>query len=674
MMENIPGKHVKVVVLEGSLRLSINGRLGEAMTLTAGKMVIVGAKDRSLPKPVTVDLRKMIKTAALIDPDKFRGTAKIKVDPLPSMGLIEKEIALQSMAKAGAQLAETNLLIEGDGTDVVIASRETMAALDSATEAVTTAVASVTAPVNDRANIIPSNPLVPKLPTEVGLVTLPDLDLPLPGGGVVLPTSPDPGSGTPLPPTLPDPGTITSPLDPVVPPVVVAIDAPVVTGSGTFTTAPTADVSVATDIVAADVSLEDVGNDLQVSGSVTADTLTFDAGNTVEFEAEVQANVITGVGDLITFSEPIGAASVSLDATVLKAVSINATTSILLTGQLQALPSKDILLRAPLITIGGGINVSGAGNSLLPLLGGAPGAGGVVVIESDSVLIDSAPGGIAGIKANGGNATLTSLSGGGSGGAVYLGTDANPISGDVVIKKDISATTGSSATFLQRGGTGGTVSAVANGAIDVQAKITVSDTSSGSGGRVRLESRKVSGTAINVSNSSQIASILSAGAPGPGGKIEFVSAGGDIAVSGSTVRADKGTVDLRNNGAGNITLTNATLRGDVVKANVLGANGQLIIGGGSIDANSAIKLYASGANGTVLFNDNVALNGNSVKTIAGNTVTINNGKVVTINGTNVANVYTNNANYTGSGGNGATSGRFGGKGAVTKPFAQRPTF
>ena len=98
------------------------------------------------------------------------------------------------------------------------------------------------------------------------------------------------------------------------------------------------------------------------------------------------------------------------------------------------------------------------------------------------------------------------------------------------------------------------------------------------------------------------------------------------------VQADKGTIDIRNNGAGDIELKNATLRGDVVKANVMGANGQLIIGGGSINADTTLKLYASGSNGSVLFKENVSLNGNSVKTIAGNTVTIENGKVVTVNG------------------------------------------
>jgi hypothetical protein len=144
MIENIPGSHVKVLVLEGSLRLTLNARLGESVVLTLGKMVILGEKDKRLPKPVAVDLEKLVKTSALIDPEKFRGKAKIKVEPLPSIALIEKEIAIQTGAKEKSRLAETNLLIEGDGTKVTVASKETMAALEAAAKGGSAAPAEIT--------------------------------------------------------------------------------------------------------------------------------------------------------------------------------------------------------------------------------------------------------------------------------------------------------------------------------------------------------------------------------------------------------------------------------------------------------------------------------------------------------------------------------------------------
>jgi hypothetical protein len=93
-----------------------------------------------------------------------------------------------------------------------------------------------------------------------------------------------------------------------------------------------------------------------------------------------------------------------------------------------------------------------------------------------------------------------------------------------------------------------------------------------------------------------------------------------------------------------------------------------------MSANGAIELYAGGSNGTVLFDGNVTLNGNSTKTIAGDTVTIDNGYAVTIGGSHPASVYTNNANYHGSGGNGSTTGIFAGAGATTHPFSGAPKF
>ncbi len=353
--------------------------------------------------------------------------------------------------------------------------------------------------------------------------------------------------------------------------------------------------------------------------------------------------------------------------------SLNVAGSI--TPRLGTSPGTARTIRAGSFAIGGGLNYKGTDAGLLL---GTPGAGHTLAFTS-SGNVDFDASGINGANFDGGDSGLTSLAEGGDGGTLHVGTDAAPVGGNVTVNNAITATTGTNGTgVLTGGGKGGAVSVVSSGSIDVNNTVKVSDSAIGraskQGGNIRLESRKTAGTAITVSNSGQLLALLSSASAGPGGKIQFVSAGGEIAVKGGTIAADRGTVDLRNVGAGNIVLTNANLRGDVVKANVFGANGQLIIGGGSLDADSAIKLYASGANGTVLFKDNVSLNGTSAKTIAGNTVTINDGKVVTVNGPSAANVFTNNPNYTGSGGNGSTTGKFGGRGATTQPFTNRPAY
>jgi hypothetical protein len=107
---------------------------------------------------------------------------------------------------------------------------------------------------------------------------------------------------------------------------------------------------------------------------------------------------------------------------------------------------------------------------------------------------------------------------------------------------------------------------------------------------------------------------------------------------------------------------------------VFGANGVLIIGGGMLSADTELKLYAPGSNGSLNFISNVTLGGSALKILAANSITIFNNIVVTINGP-AAEVYTNNANYTGSGGNGSTTGTFAGAGANNpQPLVNAPPF
>jgi hypothetical protein len=128
-------------------------------------------------------------------------------------------------------------------------------------------------------------------------------------------------------------------------------------------------------------------------------------------------------------------------------------------------------------------------------------------------------------------------------------------------------------------------------------------------------------------------------------------------------------------GDGAITFNNATVHADVLKAGVFGANGVLNIGGGTISADTILKLYAPGSNGQLNFISNVTLGGDSKKILAANSITIFNNVVVTIGGELAAEVYTNNANYTGFGGNNSTTGTFAGAGANRpQPLSEAPPF
>jgi hypothetical protein len=180
--------------------------------------------------------------------------------------------------------------------------------------------------------------------------------------------------------------------------------------------------------------------------------------------------------------------------------------------------------------------------------------------------------------------------------------------------------------------------------------------------------------AINVSSTGQLLSLLDAAAPGPGGKITILATGansriqitGDPGSAGKapadTIRADRGSIDIRHTGAaGSITMTTPNISADIVKVGALGANGSLTIGGGRINADTILKLYAVGSNGSVTFVSNVLLSGNSMKIIAGNSVTVNNNVVVSV-AKQPAEVYVldpNKANYSNfNGGNNSTNGMF----------------
>ena len=90
MMEYTPGKNIKVLVLEGSLRLSVKGGiLGDSVLLRPGRMVIMRPDAKRIPDPVAVDLRGVMKTSSLVRMTK--GSESV----LPSVGLIDKEIEQQ---------------------------------------------------------------------------------------------------------------------------------------------------------------------------------------------------------------------------------------------------------------------------------------------------------------------------------------------------------------------------------------------------------------------------------------------------------------------------------------------------------------------------------------------------------------------------------------------------
>jgi hypothetical protein len=891
MMEYVPNKDIKVLVLEGSLRLSMNGRFGDSLLLTPGKMVIMPPNARRIPDPVTVDLKKVVQTSNLVNMQaKKDKPANANSAALPSMAKVEKAVEKQQTGKDARNLIDTNLVILGKGTDVVIASDDLLHALSARTDIEKANTAFIPAPVavatpgptpisapTPNSNPPPTGAPPPPPPgvyptdntttisTQVSSATITTQGVSY--SGVIyrdLPTNGSPSGflfGGPsafdnafdfdnffnhqfnhsavfVLDSLQLGGGITfnfagennnialvgnNGITNIAGAINLARvkDILFATQSGninldstlSFTTgagekpnlvqfyARNGDLNIGSNFTLANSTLQFAAenNAIFTAGTIAAKNLEVTGLVTVQFDANANvsglfqlnggdvelggivsghhgfiygssatingsysgesltANVTgnftlnggvslnagnqqfqitaggtafingTVAGDLkitasdmvfgtdlilgpssdsdltatagnidatghalsgfdkillsggnftvgtvtaktISVAGTLGGNSVTADSittNALHADNVTANNALTVnTSDLAPYSTGTISISAPNLTLAAGANLNGTGGT--PLV--APTNAFNLAISTHDFTLNSP------VTLNGGDGDISVADGGGNGGQLDV-TGHN-----LIINAPISATTGLNSTNAMTGGNGGTVNVTASNTISLNNNIEVSSNDgnrrqSATGGHINIKSNATDGNAINVSSSAQLLALLNAAAPGPGGSIKFISAGGNINMSG-TAQADRGTIEITNNGTvnGQINLLNATLAADTVKVGALAPNGTLIIGGGTIAADTMIKLYAGGSNGTVDFVDNVTLGGNSAKVIAANTVTINNGKIVTILGPSAADVFTNNPNYTGFGGNGATTGTFAGKGAATHPLSAAPGY
>jgi cytoskeletal protein CcmA (bactofilin family) len=441
-----------------------------------------------------------------------------------------------------------------------------------------------------------------------------------------------------------------------------------------------------------------VGGNVEAKNRMTTDNLTVGGnvkgkeyvlgtatvGGSVNTSGAFKAQTLTVSGNLATADLDVRSANIGGSATIrgdLSFSSFSTNGSLAVSGSIKPSslnsPSATSHLMATSVKAGGGLQFAGES-------GESGRDGGILHISSPDAASANTSGiafgnwGIKGAKFDGGD-SIGSEKAGGSGGTLLIGTEERPFSGIVTVDSKISATTGKNGENVSFGGNGGTVGIDATGKVTLKGEIQVSSSASQAasknGGNILISSRKTSETAIEISNTAQLNSLLSSASNGDGGRIEFKSAGGLIVANGGKIQADRGSVEIKNTGTGgNIALNNTQISADTVKIATLGANGTLTIGGGVIKANTLLNLYAAGSNGTILFKDNTKLDGYSLKTIAANTVTIANGKKVEIGGLLPATVLTNNANYTGSGGNGSTSGKFEGRGAIRLPLGNASSY
>ncbi|MEO8617102.1 MAG: FecR family protein [Luteolibacter sp.] len=108
MFEYNPGKWIKLLTLEGTQHLSINGSK-TSVSVPAGKMIIMHPNATVIPEPVTIDIAKLVATSPLAGQGTF--------GPLPARAteLIQQTIQEQLVAKRQGDLLPTNHVISGAG-------------------------------------------------------------------------------------------------------------------------------------------------------------------------------------------------------------------------------------------------------------------------------------------------------------------------------------------------------------------------------------------------------------------------------------------------------------------------------------------------------------------------------------------------------------------------------
>lgn len=109
MFEYSPGGWVKLITLEGTMKLSINGSKN-SVAVPAGKMIIMHPNANAIPQPVDIDIAKLMATSPLAGNKVF--------PPLPAeaLALIKQTIATQLVAKQQGNLIPTTHVVSGPGS------------------------------------------------------------------------------------------------------------------------------------------------------------------------------------------------------------------------------------------------------------------------------------------------------------------------------------------------------------------------------------------------------------------------------------------------------------------------------------------------------------------------------------------------------------------------------
>ncbi len=192
---------MKFIVLEGEMRLSLNGKLGESVLLGPGQMISVPADASSLPDPVTVDLARLMETSGLMS-DQFT--------PFPNEPLILEAAQAQQVLKSDGRLITVDFALKGNEMSPTL---QTIRDSNQAGLRTTTTEVPRSAPPSAPQRVAPQPANNPPAPPKPPAPPVPPRPMPTP----VRP-APTPAPKPPKPPKPPRPPKPPKPPKPPEPP------------------------------------------------------------------------------------------------------------------------------------------------------------------------------------------------------------------------------------------------------------------------------------------------------------------------------------------------------------------------------------------------------------------------------------------------------------------------
>lgn len=110
LVEYDPNGYIKIIVIEGEIDLFMNDKPSNFTTIKAGDMIIMKPDAKVFPIPVQVDLKRLIKTSKLLNPDEF--------GPIGNDKQITDALNQQGNLKNKGELLNTAFMLPGSGTRV----------------------------------------------------------------------------------------------------------------------------------------------------------------------------------------------------------------------------------------------------------------------------------------------------------------------------------------------------------------------------------------------------------------------------------------------------------------------------------------------------------------------------------------------------------------------------